>query len=214
MGFFLLGIPLALIGLYTMGKDINFTIKDEAIKNKSVDINKQKDNIDKYFINIIDHCNAKCKIKNGRIYDMKEGEYGGMDIYLSSRGYGKEAIDYCKKKFDDLAKIEHDGYIEELQNRVIDFENKLQSSNTEYTTLTINRHTPKSKIKVEKDVNKIIEYFKSHNNDDIQVNIIMGGTKPHHNHSEIWTIKKPIGFNAVEYYFDVSEILGIRWEHE
>ena len=209
MGLFLLGIPIGIAGMYTLGKDTSRTLRDERIETGKRKLSEQKKQIDRYFIDIVKYCNANCKVNSNGIYNVKEGEYGGMELYLFKKGYKKEAIDYCKEKFDEVAKNEKKIKLKQAQKRVKEFENALEVSDGKDVTIVIEGLTSKTQHQVKRDVEKLTKYFNSHYN-NVEVNVLMGGLKVHHNHTETWLIKEPVGYNALNYYFDVCDVLDIK----
>lgn len=210
MGLFLLGIPLGIAGIYSLAKDTSHVARDNRIENANRSIKVQKRQIDKHFVDILKYCNADCDINSfGEISNVKKGRYGGMEIYLTKKGYKTEAIEYCKKKFDNIAKNEKRQHINKIKKEIDEFEKALETEEQIDITLTINRYENKTDEQVQKEINKLIKYFHTHGN-DVTVNIIMGGTEPHHNHTEIWLIKEPIGYNSLHYFYNVCDVLGIK----
>lgn len=210
MGLFLLGLPLGIAGVYTLAKDTSCVLRDNRIENAHRSIKVQKRQIDKDFVDILKYCNADCDISiSGKISNVKQGKYGGMEIYLSKKGYDTEAINYCKKKFDNIAKNEKQQHRNLIKKEIKDFEQALAKYECQDITLTIDRYKSKTDDEVQKEINKLIKYFHTHGN-DVKVNIIMGGTKPHHNHTEIWLIKEPVGYNSLHYFYNVCDMLGIE----
>lgn len=212
MGLFLLGIPVAIIGGAMLCKDIKYTNMDNNIKNAKPTLNQQYEQIDEKFAEILTLCGAECKISkkgtNYNISSIKKGQYGTMEKFLALKGYNKNAIDYCKQKFDTLAEQEHQIQIEERNYRINKFENALECSTTNLYTVTSNYFYYMPQFLVEKKVKKMTEYLNQHQQSNVYCNIIMGGTEPHHNHTEVWSnIKTGKNQEAEEYIKDVSDMI-------
>lgn len=214
MGLFLLGIPLAMIGLASLKKDAEYTAVGLRIPDAKADLSDQCRQIDKHFVDILKYCGADCDIKNAGygindVKNVKRGRYGTMERYLATKGYRKEAIDYCKERFDAIADKEAESMLSKAKNDAHKFENGLGYGDYDYV-LKITHCYAESQYSVERDVERLTEYFKSHGNGDCYCNIIMGGTAVYHNHMEVWHLKKPYGEDAKKYYYNVCEILDIH----
>lgn len=218
LGLFLLGIPVAIIGAKILHDDIKYTSMDIKNPKGSQSLSQQYQQIDKNFVNIVDYSGAVCDIKKigyekYEIKNVKQGQYGGMERYLAEKGYYPQAIQYAKRKFDAIAEEEQKINNRKRNDRINAFERKLLTSKVQHKVIKNEICTislPK-KI-VEKEIEKLINYFNSHNN-SVQCNIIMDGSTPYCNHEEIWHINAPVGENVCQYYFDVCDKLDIKWKN-
>ena len=218
MGLFLLGIPCAIVMAKVLHDDIKYTSTDLKTQKAPRNFSEQCKQIDKDFINILQYCGAKCNIKKigydrYEIKDAKKNQYGGMERYLASKGYSLEAIQYAKDKYNNIAYETHKKEEQKRNRRINDFEKKLLSTETQSTVIKNNIcNVCLPQTSVENEIKKLITYFKKHNN-DVQCNIIMGGSEPYHNHQEVWHINKPIGTDVCQYYWDVCDKLDIKWKN-
>ncbi len=210
MVLYLLGIPLAIAAAKMLHDDVKYTAMDLRIDTASSDVNIQYKQIEKNFVDILRYSGARCDIKKKgyndyEIKNVQKGQYGGMERYLGEKGFYPEAINHAKKLFDDIADKENEIKNQKRDERITTFERKLLSEKTNDTVITIqfNRIScNKSKFLVEKDVEKLIQYFHAHNNENVFCNIIMEDDNYQH-HKEVWHIKEPISENAKKYYDDV-----------
>lgn len=217
MGLFLLGIPLAIVGAKILHDDVKYTTMNLKTDKGALELHKQYEQIDRNFKNILDYSGAKCKFKNigydkYEIYDVQKGQYGGMERYLAQKGYYPQAIQYAKDCFDKIADEESAKKQQKRNQRINNFEKKLLSKKTKTVIIrnkicTVNLPRPI----VEKEIEKLINYFNTHHN-QVHCNIIMGGTIPYQNHEEVWHINKPIDEDVCQYYFDVCDKLNIKWK--
>ena len=135
-----------------------------------------------------------------------------MEKYLGEKGFYPQAINHAKKLFDDIADKENRIKNQKRDSRINTFERKLLTERTNDVVITIqfNKFScNKSKFLVEKDVEKLIDYFHAHNNENVFCNIIMENDSYWH-HKEVWHIKEPISENAKKYYDDVYDKIIIN----
>lgn len=217
MALFLLGIPIAIIGAKILHDDVKYTKMDLKNPQGAMNLDKQYEQINKHFIDIVQYSGAKCDIKKigydkYEIRNVKKGEYGGMVKYLAEKGYYPQAIDYAKKQFDKIADEEQKIKNRKRDERINNFEKKLLTNNIQHKIIKNEICTVSlSQPLVEKEIEKLINYFNTHNN-NVQCNIIMGGSTAYCNHEEIWHINAPKNENVCQYYFDVCDKLNIKWK--
>ena len=217
MGLFLLGVPLAIASGIMLKKDIKYTKMNLKVDKASYSLSEQYKQIDTNFIDILRYSGAKCKIKKigyekYEIYDVEKGHYGGMERYLALKGFYPESISYAKRQFDKIAEKEQQLKTNKRDKQIQEYEQRIKTEQCKYYTYESSLCVYKSQKQVEKEVQQLIDYFKKHEQKDIQCNIIMGGTAPHHNHTEVWHLKLPINTNqneVYEYYENVrNKIIG------
>ena len=217
MGLFLLGIPCAIIGAKMLYDDVKYTSTDLKVKKASISLDEQYRQIDNDFAHILKYCGANCNIKKigydkYEIKNAKTHQYGDMERYLALKGYSSNAIQYAKDKFDRIANNYEIERQQKRDERINKFEQELITQNSISTVIQNDICTVCLPLKtVEKEIEKLIDYFKEHNN-NVQCNIIMGGSEPYHNHQEVWHINKPIGADVCQYYWDVCDKLDIKWK--
>lgn len=215
MSFFLLGIPIAIIGAKILHDDVKYTSMDSKIQKASYDITMQYKQINEDFINILQYSGAKCDIKKKTygydISNVKKGQYGGMERYLAEKGYFPQAITYAKNKFDKIA--EEEEKIKKMKrNTIIDnFESKLINNEGHMELLTINiKYVSYPKVVVEREVQRVIDYLHQHYNPNVYCNIIMNdGSEPLLNHKEVWHIKAPKDEDAFSYLTELYDELNV-----
>ena len=209
---YLLGIPLAIAGAKILHDDIKYTAMDLRIDNASIDLDTQYKQIEENFEDILQYSGARCKIKiigidRYSISNVQKGQYGGMERYLAEKGFYHEAINYAKKLFDDIADEETRIKNKERDRRIDIYETQLITEKCSNRVITIRFNKficNKPKFLIEKDVEKLIAYFKTHNNERVYCNIIMENDNIL-NHKEVWHIKEPVSQFAEDYYKDVYD---------
>lgn len=216
---------MAIVGLKMMHDDVKHTINDYSIQKPPHSVSKQKQEIDKCFINIVEYCGVKCDVVsdyNGafrkfgvstryNIKNVQKGEYGILESYLFKMGYSKEAIDYCKQKIDNVANKENNIQSNAQQQRIKDYENALKTQPTKkeaYVVDIASVHLPKHKV--EERCKKLSEYFDKAMNYNTICNIVMGGDHPNINHTETWLILEPQGYDFTQYYDDICSQLQLK----
>ena len=217
MVLYLLGIPIAIAAAKMLHDDVKYTAMDLRINTASSDLNIQYKQIEKNFVDILRYSGARCDIKKKsyddyEIKNVQKGQYGGMEKYLGEKGFYPEAINHAKKLFDDIADKENEIKNQKRDERINIFEKKLLTEKTSNVVITIKFNKfncNKSKFLVEKDVEKLIDYFHAHNNENVFCNIIMEHDSYLH-HKEVWHIKEPISQNAEKYYNDVYDKIIIN----
>ncbi len=217
MVLYLLGIPLAIAGAKILHDNIKYTSMDLRINKASSDLNTQYKQIEKNFVDILRYSGASCDIKSKgydeyEIKNVQKGQYGGMEKYLAEKGYYPQAINHAKKLFDNIADKENEINNQKRDKRINTFEIKLLTEKTNDVVITIKFNIfscHKPKFLVEKDVEKLIDYFHAHNNKNVFCNIIMENDNYWH-HKEVWHIKEPISENAKKYYDDVYDKIIIN----
>ena len=210
---YLLGIPLAIAGAKLLHDDIKYTSADLRTPKAAYNVSLQYKQIDEHFIDILRYSGAKCDIKQigynkFDIRNVKRGQYGGMEKYLAEKGYFPQSINYAKEQFDKIAEKEEKIKSRQRNERINRYEKKLLTERTQHVVITISFDRfsyKKPKMLVERDVEKLIDYFNSHNN-EVFCNIIMENDTFWH-HKEVWHIKKPVSENAKDYFNDVYEEL-------
>lgn len=214
---YLLGIPLAIAGAKILHDDIKYTAMGLRIDNASIDLDTQYRQIEENFEDILQYSGAQCKIKKRTfdrydITDIQKGQYGGMERYLAEKGFYPEAINYAKKLFDDLADEETRIKHRERDNRIDFYERRLitEKCSDRVITIRFNKFTcNKPSFLIEKDVEKLIDYFHAHDNENVYCNIIMEDDI-YWNHKEVWHIKEPVSQNAEKYYKDIYDKIIIN----
>ncbi len=212
MALFLLGIPLAIVGAKLLHDDIKYTAMNLRINDASIDLDTQYRQIEENFEDILQYSGAQCKIKKRTfdrydISDVQKGQYGGMERYLAEKGFYPEAINYAKKLFDDIADEETRIKHRERDNRIDFYERRLitEKCSDRVITIRFNKVTcNKPSFLIEKDVEKLIDYFHAHDNENVYCNIIMEDDL-YWNHKEVWHIKEPFSKSAEDYYKDVYD---------
>lgn len=212
MALFLLGIPLAIAGAKLLHDDIKYTAMNLRINDASIDLDTQYRQIEENFEDILQYSGAQCKIKKRTfdrydISDVQKGQYGGMERYLAEKGFYPEAINYAKKLFDDIADEETRIKHRERDDRIDFYERRLITENCSDRVITIrfNKITcNKPSFLIEKDVEKLTDYFHAHDNENVYCNIIMEDDY-YWNHKEVWHIKEPFSKSAENYYKDVYD---------
>lgn len=224
MGLFLLGIPLAIMGAKMIYNDARQSFDGIVVPDAPYSTQEQKKEIDKAFKSILRYCGASCDIqrtynnqynyiddRNNKILinNLTEKEYGEMEQYLFSKGYNKESIEYCKSKFDNLAKQEQKQFLDIAEQRIKKYEDALKTHPCQTIRIKNKVHYPFYETEINNDCKRIEQYLndKGHNT---QCNIIIGGDIPNINHTEIWLIKQPKGYNASQYYLDICRKLNIK----
>lgn len=215
MGLFLLGIPMALVGAKILHDDTQQTIRNLRIPKANLYLEEQYNQIDEYLIDIFEYVDAKGDIYYDgmvkKIKNTENGGYGALEYYLAQKGYRKEAIEYAKKQYDNINIRENINNNSERDKRIQIYENKLSQGGYYDTWKTsVYYYTPK--IKVEQNVEKLLNYFHSHHQEQAYCSIVMDGYYPNENHCEIWTIKIPhkATRKEIEQYIDDirNKILG------
>lgn len=222
MGLFLLGVPLAIASLKMTSNEIKKAHNDVMISDPPRTVSEQKKEIDFAFVSILQLCGASCKIthnNNGNYIDtignkvliseIKCGQYGNMEQLLFSQGYSIETINYCKNKFDSLGKKEEKETKRIVERRINEYETAMRTKKCKEIRMSNKVRKLFYQQEVERDCERIKEYLnsKGHNT---QCNIMFGGDLPNVNHTEIWLIKEPQGYDASQYYLDVCYKLGIE----
>lgn len=220
MGLFLLGIPMAIIGAKVLNDNIKYTMMDNQIPKASVSLSEQYNQINQHFGQILDYSGADCDLKkigyaDYEISNVRIGGYGGMERYLAEKGYYPTAIQYAKECFDNIGRKEQDNKFTRRDNRIAQFERKLATERcidrvVTYEIAEANLIQPV----VENEVQKLINYFKTHHNENAYCNIIMGDGTSHYKHTEVWHLKEPIGENLLQYYSDIVSKLKIKWNDD
>lgn len=223
MALYLLGIPLAIASAKLLHDDVKYTAMNLRIDNASHDVNVQYRQIEENFVDILKYSGANCdfkKISYGdyEIKNVQKGQYGGMERYLAEKGFYSEAIDYAKKLFDDIANKEHEIKSHERDERINKYERDLRFNETYYDIFKISRKKYTPQGAVEQNVQKMIDYFNEHGQNDVHCNIIMGGSAIYHNHTEVWNMKIPTGVSnrEIQQYMDdvYDKIITNNLEYE
>lgn len=215
----LFGMALGLYGAYEMAQNVKTTKQDLSIKQGTGSIYQQKRNIDNSFLDILEYSGAKCKIvrdtsrtsqyKRGNIHykiiDAQPNEYGGMELYLMQKGYSKEAIEYCKSKFDFIANNHQQKNICIKQNKIKDYENALHNSREMAVSFYTSKYNDKNIL--DKDINQIIKYLHKNGNPNARVNVIVNGTTHNYKFEVTWVLNVPYGYNPHEYIENVEQIV-------
>lgn len=226
MGLFLLGVPMAIIGLKMMHNDTKHTINELSIQKPPHSIIEQKKELDESFINIIEYCGVKCDIKASpygkfkkfgvstkyNIENVQKGEYGTVKTYLFKIGYSQEAINHLTKQLDDIANAESTIKNNKRDTRIQKYESALRNStsvNTEAYTFSI-RTIDAVEYTVQQQCKQIGNYFDQKMSYNTVCQITMGGEYPNVNHTESWLILEPQGYDFIQYYYDVCSKLNIK----
>lgn len=213
----LLGMGLGLYGVYELAQNVKTTKQDLKISQGTGSIYQQKRNIDKHFLDILEYSGAKCTIKRdntrtspykkGNIYykitNAKPQEYGGMELYLMEKGYSREAIEYCKSKFDIIANKQEQQNICLKNDKIKAFENALHNSREMAVTFYTNQYSNKHSL--DKDVQKIINYLHKNGNEKARVNVIVNGSDNKYNFTITWVLNVPYNHNPHEYIENVEQ---------
>ena len=180
----LLGIGLGLYGLYELKENVKYTKKDTKIQTGTGTIAEQKIKIDRDFIDILEYSGAKCTIKNNRVVDVVPHQYGGMELYLMQKGYSQEAINYCKRKFDDFANKQQSRQLSKARSFTDEVENALKYKSSREVSVFFRVNGYAHPYQIEKDNKRIIDYLHTHNNPKARANVIVGGTSPNYDFDE------------------------------
>ena len=208
MLFGLVAIGLGLYGIHEMTKTVKYTKKDLQINQGVGTLLEQKSNIDKNFIDILDYSGAKCKIKNKKIINAEPNGYGGMELYLMQKGYSKEAIDYAKKKYDDIANKSVKAKNIKIQSDIDKFEYALHNTQTKELAVSFKINGYSNQHQLNKDNIEVIKYLHTHGNPNARVNVIVGGTTPTYDFNVTWVFFAPIGYDPHDYILNIQKKLG------
>lgn len=210
MSFFLLGIPLAIASGAVLKKDVKYTTLGLKIPTADFHLDAQIKQIEEHLFEIFEYVGVEgdINIRERTVTNTKYNGYNALDRYLAEKGYRKEAIDYAINRYNEIATKELQKDVSARDKRIKDYEWKLKYEKTYYDTWESSISHYNTQKQVEHKVEQLLKYFKSHGQEDIYCNIIMGGKASYHNHTEVWHIKIP--YNATnkevkQYLKDIYE---------
>ena len=193
----LIGLGIGLYGVYELIQGVKYKKKDLDIEQGTGTVEEQKRKIDRNFTDIVDYSGAKCKVKNNKITDAKAKEYGGMELYLMEKGYSREAIEYCKNKYDNVVDSQQERVDSKVKREMTQFESALQQKmKMEEMAIPMKENKYITKRKLDEVIKKRIDYLHNHNNENARANIIVNGA---YDFDITYVIKVPYNQNGRKY---------------
>lgn len=200
----LLGMGLGLYGIYELSKNVKATKQDANIKSIGT-IQQQKRNIDNHFNDILEYCGVK------NPHNIEQHHYDKIKYYLTQKGYSYDATQYCLNKVQLLMNTNHHRQERQNNNIINKFEQSLVTDKSREVNVFFTMYGCISRNKIEKDLNKVIQYLHTHNNENARVNIIETPSDFKSSFDVTWTIKAPYKCNPNEYIECVEKKLNILW---